>query len=34
MLFKKDPPKVKKGREFDQMPFFLSDQYKLILEQN
>ncbi|CDW84841.1 UNKNOWN [Stylonychia lemnae] len=31
-LFNKPPPEMKKGREFDSMPFFLSDEFKHIME--
>lgn len=33
-MFNRPKPKEKKGREIDQMPFFLSDEYKQILEEN
>jgi hypothetical protein len=33
VLFNKPPPVLKKGREFESMPFFLSDEFKQILEE-
>jgi hypothetical protein len=32
MLADKEQPGTKKGREFDTLPFFLSDEFKSILE--
>ena len=32
-LFNKPPPELKKGREFESMPFFLSDEFKQIMEE-
>lgn len=31
-MFNKPPPELKKGREFETMPFFLADEFKTILD--
>lgn len=32
-MFNKPPPQTKKGRELETMPYFLSDEFKLIMEE-
>ena len=31
-LFNKPPPQIKKGREFETMPFFLTEEFKMIID--
>ena len=32
-MFNRPPPVIKKGREFNSLPFFLSDEFKAIIEE-